>query len=337
MKLSYIIPVYNVEKYLGECVDSILSQKFDDYEIILVDDESPDSCPKICDEYADKYPDIVKVIHQENSGPAAARNNGLEIADGKYIWFVDSDDILNGDHVADIFDCAEKYDIDILQMPFYQFNDGEKSFIKADSVFEKDRLFCHDEMVTYVSTSSTDRSVVFAWRNIYKKSFLDDKNIRFDPSLRMIEDPAFNTLAFLKAERVVAVDITAYAYRVRRDSLQRKKYIKDYDEIMNYQWSLKLKYFRENSDNNSGFYNNIAEFTLKVNLPILLNNIYINNVSEKYSLLKRIGNSEMIRKSFADFDINEYKSRSLDWWATYFIKKKTYPLAHLICKRILYK
>ena len=106
MKLSYIVPVYNVEKYIKECVESILAQTFDDYEIILVDDASPDNSPYICDEYAGRYPDIIKVIHKKNAGPAAARNDGLKIASGDYIWFFDSDDLFFGDCVNEIYETA---------------------------------------------------------------------------------------------------------------------------------------------------------------------------------------------------------------------------------------
>ena len=94
-KVSVIIPVYNVEKYLIECINSVISQDYSALEIILVDDGSPDSCPEICDWYARTYGNI-KTIHKNNEGVAKARNAGLEIATGKYIVFVDSDDCLDG-------------------------------------------------------------------------------------------------------------------------------------------------------------------------------------------------------------------------------------------------
>lgn len=337
MKLSYIVPVYNVEKYIKECIESILAQTFDDYEIILVDDASPDNCPYICDEYAERYPDIIKVIHKKNSGPAAARNDGLKIASGDYIWFFDSDDLFFGDCVNEIYETAEKNNVDILQMPFMFFRDGKDGPYKSDSVFEYGKVIGHKEIMKYIVRSSSDRSVIFAWRNIYKRAFLIDNNISFDSSLRMLEDPPFNTLAFLKAERFMAADIPGYSYRVRQDSLQRKKYIENYDAVMERQWELKQKYYKDYSDGNVLFYKDIAEFTIKTNLPVLLSNIYSNNIDGKYALLKRIGNSEMIRTSFNDYDINEFKSKSIDWWATFFIKKKLYPLAHIIFKKVLYK
>ncbi len=337
MKLSYIIPVYNVEKYINECIDSILGQSFDGYEIILVDDASPDNCPRICDEYAEKYPEIIRVIHKSNAGPAAARNDGLKIATGDYVWFFDSDDILTGDCVNEIYETAFKNNVDILQLSFMSFYDGKNDSYKTESVFEYGKVIRHKELTKYVARSNTERSVIFAWRNIYRRAFLNNSNVLFDQSLKMLEDPAFNTLAFLKAESFAAADIPIYAYRIRKDSLQRKKYVKNYDTVMEYQWRLKRKYFRENSDNDGLFYKDLAEFTIKTNLPVLLSNIYYNKIDGRYGLLKRIGNSEMLRTSFDEYDINEFKSKSLDWWATLFIKKRLYLPAHLICKNILYK
>ena len=96
VKLSVIIPIYSAEKFISKCVDSVLSQNYSNMEIILVDDGSPDNCPKICDDYA-KQDERVKVIHQNNKGVAEARNAGVEMASGEYILFLDSDDFVKGE------------------------------------------------------------------------------------------------------------------------------------------------------------------------------------------------------------------------------------------------
>ena len=90
-KITFIVPIYGVESYLRKCVDSLLHQDYDDYEIILVDDGSPDKCPSICDEYATRF-DKIRVNHQENKGLSGARNAGIDAARGEYLCFVDSDD-----------------------------------------------------------------------------------------------------------------------------------------------------------------------------------------------------------------------------------------------------
>ena len=109
-KVSIIVPVYNAEKYLCECVDSILSQTLTDLEVILVDDGSADSSPVICDGYAERDK-RVKAIHQKNSGAAAARNHGMNIAQGEYIAFVDSDDWIDADMYKRMVDTAEENEI----------------------------------------------------------------------------------------------------------------------------------------------------------------------------------------------------------------------------------
>ena len=103
--ISIIVPIYKVEKYLSRCIDSILAQTYKNLEIILVDDGSPDKCPEICDKYA-KEDSRIKVIHKKNGGVSSARNAGLDVATGKYIFFVDSDDIITEDALSNLYEKA---------------------------------------------------------------------------------------------------------------------------------------------------------------------------------------------------------------------------------------
>ena len=111
-KISIIVPVYKVEKYIHKCIDSILNQTFKDFELILVDDGSPDNCGKICDEYAKKDSRVI-VIHKENGGLSSARNSGLDIARGDYIGFVDSDDYIENDMYELLYNLCEENNCDI--------------------------------------------------------------------------------------------------------------------------------------------------------------------------------------------------------------------------------
>lgn len=112
-KVSVVVPVYNVEEYLERCIESIRNQTLEDIEIILVDDGSPDNCPKICDEFAEKDSRI-KVVHKKNAGVAAARNSGLEIATGEYIAFVDSDDYIDKNMYQRMMEKVQEYDCDLV-------------------------------------------------------------------------------------------------------------------------------------------------------------------------------------------------------------------------------
>lgn len=337
MKLSYIVPVYKVEKYLEECVESILSQTMDDYEIILVDDGSPDACPAICDAYAAKYPKKIRVVHKENGGLASARNAGLKVAEGDYIFFLDSDDYLASDRVNELYEKAAMNDADVLQTSYFTFteNTAERGMVKTS--FDPERLYSHQDMEKELCFVSSKMRIIFVWRNLYKRTFLEKHGIVFEEGLKMIEDGPFNMQAFSLAEKFVAVDIPVLCYRIRDDSLQRQKYVPDYDKWLYWNWSLKLKYFSENCTHSQIFYEDIGEYTVKAILPLLLANVYRNKPEESYAVLKRLGNSEMMRRSFSDYDINKFKSKSLDWLMTLFVKKKLYFLAHLVCRFILYK
>ncbi len=337
MKISFIVPVYKVEKYLDECVQSILNQSFDDYEIILVNDGSPDNCPAMCVGYEVRYPDKVRVVHKKNGGLASARNAGMLVAKGEYIYFVDSDDYLPEDKVSELYRKAKEFDADVLQTSFFMYNEdtGDKKIVHTS--FEKEKLLTHSDMEKELCFASSKTRIIYVWRNLYKRRFLEKNSIKFDDDLKMIEDGPFNMEAFSKAERFVAVDIPVLCYRIRDNSLQRQKYVPDYDKWLYHQWGLKLKYFSENCTPSKIFYEDIGEYTIKSIFPMLLGNVYRNKPDESFKVLKRLGNSEMMRRSFADYDINKFKSKSLDWWMTWLVKNKKYTLAHLMCKNILYK
>lgn len=132
MKLSIIVPVYKVEEYLGECVDSLLSQTIDDYEIILVDDGSPDNSGKIADEYAAANPDMIRVLHIDNGGQGRARNFALDIAKGDFVGFVDSDDWVTHDMYEKMYTRAAEAGADVVVCDFMErFADGRESVLPA--------------------------------------------------------------------------------------------------------------------------------------------------------------------------------------------------------------
>lgn len=337
MKLSYIVPVYKVEKYLNECIDSILAQTMDDYEIILVNDGSPDNCPAMCVGYEVRYPDRIRVVHKKNGGLASARNAGLRVAKGDYIFFVDSDDYIKEDRVKELYEAAVRFDADVLQTSYHVLNEenGEESIVRTS--FETDRLLTHSDMEHELCYVSSKMRITYVWRNLYKRKFLKDNKITFEDDLLMVEDGPFNMEAYSKAERFVAVDIPTLCYRLRKGSLQRQRYVPDYDKWIYWNWSLKIRHYAENCTESKEFYEDIGEYTIRSILHMLLTNVYRNKPDESYKVLKRIGNSEMMRKSFADYDINRFKSKSLDWLMTKFVLKKHYLAAHLMCKYILYK
>lgn len=216
MKFSVILPIYKVEKYLQECVDSILGQTYTDFEVILVDDGSPDSCPQICDEYAAKYT-RVKVIHKINGGLASARNAGLEVAQGDYICYVDSDDYLIDNKVLERL--AEKTESkpDIVHYKFVEWfeSDGHVAPCYFDyNVPTKDRSLAE----VYCDLIDKDAYYNSAWSKIIRRSLLMDNNIRFEEGI-VGEDNEWYYHVVMVAKKLVLLDEPLYVYRRRSGSI----------------------------------------------------------------------------------------------------------------------
>ena len=177
--LSIIVPVYNVEKYLARCIDSILAQTFTDFELILVDDGSPDNCGKICDEYAGKDPRII-VIHKENGGVSSARNHGLDIARGEYLTFIDPDDEITFNTFASNIDVLEDdRDIDFIQFPVRIINNNATYW---DGKYTK-KIFDEGILIYWFDNKNITYSI---WSKIFRRRIFTD--LRFPVSHMYAED-----------------------------------------------------------------------------------------------------------------------------------------------------
>lgn len=207
-KVSIIVPVYMVEPYVRKCVDSILAQTLKDFELILVDDGSPDSCGEICDKYAQKDGRI-KVIHKENGGQATARNAALDIAKGDYIGFVDSDDWIEPDMYELLYDMCIKNDCDIA-------NCSSIIYFKNKTVKNgKHPLTVHNRDQAMRSMLEGDLYDEVVWTKLIKRSLLE--KIRFPVGIAY-EDTAFTYKVFHKSSRVCCIGVPKYHYIKRDDS-----------------------------------------------------------------------------------------------------------------------
>lgn len=211
-KISFIVPIYKVEKYLSTCVDSILSQPYEDFEVILVDDGSPDKCPMMCDEYAG-HDRRVRVIHQENGGLSNARNRGMDEARGEYFWFVDSDDYIHEDCLHNIVHQLEGQDLDMLIISYsLHFEDSDsKQLVKNRG---------GSDIITGKEYIRGDYYEAFAWLKITKASVFRDHNLRFHEDLQY-EDIQLMPFLMQHVERLAFSNFEdgAYYYRIRPDSI----------------------------------------------------------------------------------------------------------------------
>ena len=201
--LTVVIPVYNVEKYLKRCIESILIQEWKNYDILLVDDGSTDSSPQICDDYAKVY-DFISVIHKKNGGISEARNTGISHAKGDYVYFPDSDDWLEPQTFKELAEVLESQEFDIVSFN-REFVKGEEDPIISDplvtQVFEGKDAFVQMLKHSYITGFANDK--------IYKKSLFIDNNISF-PKGKYYEDLGTNYKLFLSAENVFATNQKYY-------------------------------------------------------------------------------------------------------------------------------
>lgn len=226
MDVSVIIPVYNTEKYLSACIDSILLQTGVSLEIILVDDGSTDTSPIICDDYAKKH-DNIQAIHIANSGPATAKNEGLRLAQGNYIALTDSDDKMEPLMLHKMVTAGYVNDADIVCCNYKQIDEnGNVSHLNSTN---KQYVLNHEEGLIHFF--SKDKIYSQCWTKLYKHQMLIDNHIENDPGLRTDEDFIFNIRAFVKAQTTVIVDEPLYEYTHRANSLAHayfKKNISQY-------------------------------------------------------------------------------------------------------------
>ena len=203
--ISVIIPVYKVERYLRECLESVLTQDYDALEVILIDDGSPDGSGAICDEYAAKD-SRVKVIHQKNGGGAAAKNAGLRIATGEYLSFVDSDDTLEPGAYRHMRSLLEETGADIVQCAFRDVYVGRWE----DQIFRKGRE--EEDKFSYLTRLPEDWTCSLLWNKLYRRALYE--GVFFEEGHR-IDDEYFTYQGILNAEKILYDDRVIYNYRRR--------------------------------------------------------------------------------------------------------------------------
>ena len=223
-KVSIIVPVYNTEKYLKQCIDSIAAQTLDGIEIIIVDDQSKQECADLCDELA-KADSRIKVIHKENAGAGFARNAGLKVASGEYVGFVDSDDYIQPEMYESLYTAAIKNDADlaISGTCFVGGNTfsqaGERSeihYFKEETVFDGDDIkqLLLGVVGALPKEPEDSRYGVSVWKNIFRRSLITENNIEFLSERKVMSEDTLFMVDYIKhAGRAVGIPGAFYCYR----------------------------------------------------------------------------------------------------------------------------
>ena len=215
LTVSIIVPVYNAEKFLNRCVDSILGQEYRDFELILVDDGSRDMSGSICDAYA-KTDERVVVIHKENSGVSDTRNQGIERAKGTYLQFVDSDDWLTPDATKLMVRAAEEHGCDMVISDFYRVV-GDMVSRKGD--IESDRVIDREEFASFMMENPADFYYGVLWNKLYRRDIVEEHKLRMDTDISWCEDFMFNLEYIRYAKVFYALHAPIYYYVKRKGSL----------------------------------------------------------------------------------------------------------------------
>ncbi len=225
IKVSIIVPIYNVENYLCKCINSLLNQTYKNIEIILVDDGATDNCPKICDDYKAKD-NRIKVIHKKNGGLSDARNCGIDISTGEYIMFVDSDDYVNKDYVKKMLNYSIKNNLDLVISNYFiddEINITETNFIKDNFIIN------NEDKYEYLYTIGYDVPTTVAWNKLYKKYIFND--LRY-PTGKIHEDEFIIANILQRANRIGYLKDHLYYYLQRNGSITSTFNLKRFDSIL---------------------------------------------------------------------------------------------------------
>ena len=231
IKLSIIVPIYNVENYLRKCLDSILNQDLNEIEVILVDDASPDNCPQICEEY-EKKDSRIKVIHKKNEGLGLARNTGLEVATGEYVYFIDSDDYLVANCLKKMYLCAVSGNCDaVFGGVIFENENGITK--KIENQYLNKVFFQPDinniilkDMLGSSSHAKTDRGLgMSVWQGIYKLELIKKNKILFYSEREYLSEDILFQISFLtKSKKICWIDDYSYVHLMNNNYSLTNKY-----------------------------------------------------------------------------------------------------------------
>mgnify|MGYP006070151365 FL=1 len=279
IKLSIIVAIYNLEKYLPRCLDALVNQTLQDIEILCVDDGSTDSAPQIIEEYAKKYPEKIKVFHKENGGEFTTRNYGLERATGEYVTFVDTDDWVEPTWAEKLYNAAKEYDADIAVCGF------ERIDLKTNKVVGRDmtgfghtckKIVPDDDFMVFVNPSP--------WNKVYKREKI--KDLRFLP-FRGFNDTMFLASCFIRINKIAFIPDILYHYYLRYDSQIHTVNEQDVNNLKKYLLEVKELYIKENRYEEMKYILDLMAF-IHLGISVMYRASYDKNIDFKKMLKETI-------------------------------------------------
>ena len=235
--VSIVVPVYNTEKYLDQCLESLSAQTETNIEIIVVDDGSTDRSAEICDEWAEKDKRI-RVIHQNNGGVVEACRTGFNAVTGLYFTKVDSDDWVEKDFCEVLGNLAANNKLDMIISGYISEGNGRI----INTKFKKNCIDTGHNLVAEHGNVHTSADICYTWRMAFKTDFLRENNLFFGEGMKIGEDTVLNVTALEKAQRVMAINYAGYHYRVNNpESVMRKQYKESLENDLHKQFLIRSK------------------------------------------------------------------------------------------------
>lgn len=309
IKVSIIVPIYNVEEYLDRCMQSLLNQTLKEIEIIMVDDGSPDRCPQMCDEYA-KKDSRIKVVHKKNGGLGYARNSGLDVATGEYVAFVDSDDYVSLDMYENLYKAIRKWNTQMVVCGYNQVRDkkSEKGIITEMPDAPK-AIDAQGDYLTNIigQLPETDKELYYCycvWNVLYSNDVIQKNHIRFKSErVYVSEDILFQIEYASRISKVLLLPTAYYNYCYNSGSLTAKYDKKRFDKTIALYGEIydRLKKLNVHIDN---FKLRTQRFLLAKALYTVCDAIKCLPQKEASSEIKKIGSNETLQKLLVDYPIN---------------------------------
>lgn len=299
--ISVIVPIYNAEKFLPRCIESILDQTFKNFELLLINDGSKDSSLDICKKYLEKFPDKIRVFNNKNMGCSITRNFGIEKSQGKYLLFIDSDDWIEKDMLENMYEKVVSENSDVVITGFLREDNVLNTVFKRVPKYKNEPYFWLD----------TETLIEYACNKLHRKSLIINNNINFPTNIRLSEDLVFNIKVLLEAKKISILEKCLYHYIIHGDNAvlnieKRKDIFLALDTI--YKYLLNRK-----KNTNAIVFNKFKE----------LSKIHVKAAFQKLMYLE---NKEEFKKTFYSFIKNTKEMEFLD----IFIKFKIYKRAFII-------
>nr|MCR5478295.1 glycosyltransferase [Ruminococcus sp.] len=302
--ISVVVPVYNTDPHmLVKCFNSIIFQTYQSLELIIVDDGSNRETAFFLDSYK-KKDSRIKVIHNKNGGASIARNTGIKIASGDYITFVDSDDWLEPDYIEYLLSRFSN-DVDIVMCTrLFEY----KNKTQENHFFEKNLLFSAKNKEALIKESIVS-GVAGTWCKIYRRSFIEQNHLLYDPRLLRTQDIIFNLYAFNKAKLIKYVDVCKYHYRMQNDSVT-KKFNPDADRILLVAAEEFVKYQKRFFGNNRIIQNCVYLKCLNIlheicKLKLMNSSLNVMN-KNRFSRINNLCNKKVFREAIDKYSVSSY-------------------------------